>query len=439
MHIPSSSAPDAVIVGTGVIGCAIAFELSRRGVRTISIDRLPAVGYGPTSNSSAIVRGHYSSRAGVALAYESAQRWLAWPEYLGVEDEAGHARLVQCGTLLLKCPDGHAERVLRLYDELAVPHEDWSVEQLARRVPFLDVHSFWPPKRHTDPLFSEQPETLLDGAVYTSWSGFVNDPQLATHNLQRAAEAHGATFRFREEVVAIEQADDRVSGVRLASGERIPCRIVVNVAGPHSSVLNRLAGVEEGMRIKTRALRHEVHHLPAPAGLDFEADGLHVSDADLGIDFRPEPGNNISVGSEGPECDEKHWVADPNVFDRHVTEAVWETQVFRLARRIPTLGIPTERKGVVDLYDVTDDWTPIYDRSDLDGFYMAIGTSGNQFKNAPLVGELMARLVLACEAGHDHDREAFAVTGETTGAQLDLGVYSRLRDPNRETSLSAMG
>lgn len=435
----TSSSPDAVIIGAGVMGCAIAFELSRRGVRTLNVDRLPASGYGTTSSSSAIVRAHYSSYENVALAFESAQRWMRWPEHLGVEDESGHARLVSVGTVLLKSADGHHGKVRPLYDRLGVPYEDWDVETLARRMPMLDVRAFWPPRRPADPAFWEEPTALLEGAVFTPWSGFVNDPQLATHNLQRAAEAHGARFAFRQEVAEIRTRDGAIEGVRLADGRLVDAPIVINVAGPHSFLVNRLAGAEDGMRVRTRPLRHEVHHVPAPAGVDYEADGHHVSDADLGIDFRPEVGNMISVGSEGPECDPKHWVDDPDRFDRHVTEEVWEAQVYRLARRLPGLGIPNERKGVVDLYDVSDDWMPIYDCSDVRGFYMAIGTSGNQFKNAPMVGELMAELVLACQDGHDHDAHPLRIVGEATGAAIDLRAYSRLRELDRRGSLSAMG
>lgn len=43
---------------------------------------------------------------------------------------------------------------------------------------------------------------------------------------------------------------------------------------------------------------------------------------------------------------------------------------------------------------MTEDWTPIYDKSALDGYYMAIGTSGNQFKNAAAAGVLMSQIVL---------------------------------------------
>ena len=49
---------DAIIIGAGVIGAATAYELSRKGFRTLSVDKLPAAGYGPTSNSCAIIRVH---------------------------------------------------------------------------------------------------------------------------------------------------------------------------------------------------------------------------------------------------------------------------------------------------------------------------------------------------------------------------------------------
>ena len=48
------------------------------------------------------------------------------------------------------------------------------------------------------------------------------------------------------------------------------------MAGPHSFVINRMAGVEDGMKIKTKALRHEVHHVPSPPGFDYEKDGAAI-------------------------------------------------------------------------------------------------------------------------------------------------------------------
>jgi len=372
------------------------------------------------------------------MAYESFSYWLDWSGYLGRADQAGLARYINCGTVLLKSESGHHEKVLAHYQELGVEFEEWDPETLRARAPYFDVSSFWPPSRPSDTSFFE-PRGTLQGAVFTPGSGYVNDPALATRNLQEAAQARGARFLFRTQVTAILGTNGGVRGVRLDDGSEIEARIVVNVAGPHSYVVNRMAGVEAGMRVKTRALRHEVHHVPAPRGVDFERNGWHVSDPDGGIYFRPDTGNSILVGSEDPPCDPKIWVDDPDSFDHKVTREQWEAQVYRLARRIPSLEIPHEPTGFADLYDVSDDWMPIYDKSDLPGFYMAVGTSGNQFKNAGVVGLVMAELIDACEQGHDHDREPVQVTTPYTGLTLDAGSYSRLRVINPNSSFSVIG
>ena len=90
----------------------------------------------------------------------------------------------------------------------------------------------------------------------------------------------------------------------------------------------------------------------------------------------------LAVGSLEPACDELEWLDDPDDYQRTVSPAGWERQTLRLARRIPELRIPNRPLGIVGIYDVADDWIPIYDRTALPGFYVAIGTSGNQFKNA---------------------------------------------------------
>ncbi len=142
-----------------------------------------------------------------------------------------------------------------------------------------------------------------------------------------------------------------------------------------------MAGVTGDMTISTRALRQEVVHVPSPPGFDWERDGMVVSDSDIACYCRPEHGNHILIGSEDPPCDAHVWVEDDLALDRDFTEQ-WQVQALRFAQRVPSLGIPSRMRGVVDLYDVTDDWIPIYDRSSLPGFYMACGTAGNQYKNA---------------------------------------------------------
>ena len=59
---------DAIVIGTGIIGGAIGLELAKRGSRTLNVDKLPAAGYGSTSNTCAIIRFHYSTVEGIAMA-----------------------------------------------------------------------------------------------------------------------------------------------------------------------------------------------------------------------------------------------------------------------------------------------------------------------------------------------------------------------------------
>ena len=429
---------DAIVIGAGVIGTSVALGLARRGLSVLGVDRLPAAGYGSTSGSCAIIRPYYSTLDGSALGWESHFYWRDWAAFLGVEDERGLARYIDCGCLRLKSPaNGFLESTVKLMGELGCPYEDWSAETVLERMPGVVLDSFGDTKPVDDPGFGLTQGPPLPGGVFFPHGGYVNDPQLAAHNLQRAAEAAGADFRFNVAVTAIRRDDGRVAGVTLDGSEEIEAPVVVNVSGPHSYKINRMAGVETGMNITTRALRHEVCHVPAPEGVEFEKHGFVFNDGETGVYVRPEIGNHILIGSEDPPCDDRQWV-DPDDFDRNFTEQ-WQVQVMRFAQRMPGLGIPTRSKGVVELYDVSDDWIPIYDKSDLPGFYMAVGTSGNQFKNAPIVGEMLAELITACEAGHDHDADPLSFHLRNVNRSVSLGFYSRRREVNPNSSFSVLG
>ena len=434
-----SNSFDAIIIGAGIIGAATALALGRAGRKALVVEKLPASGYGSTGASCAIIRPYYSTVDGSALAYESHFYWRDWAEFLGVEDERGLAKYHDCGCLVLKTEaNGYLARACEIMEEIGAPYEHLSPAQLQARLPMV-LDSFAPAKRLEDPDFGEPNGERVTGGVFFPTGGYISDPQLATHNLQRAAEARGAVFRFNAEVAAIRQAGGKVLGITLADGAEIDAPIVVNIAGPHSAKITAMAGagVEAGMKIKTRALRHEVAHVPSPEGFDFERDGCVFSDNDAATYSRPELGNHVLVGSEDPPCDPREWV-DPDDYNTEFTDQ-WQHQVLRHAQRFPGTGIPNQTKGVVDLYDVTDDWIPIYDSSDLPGFYMAIGTSGNQFKNAPIAGEMMAELIAACEAGRDHDADPVSFHLRHLDRDISLAFFSRRREINPDSSFSVLG
>jgi sarcosine oxidase subunit beta len=429
---------NTIIIGAGIIGCCIAYELSKKGHRTLNLDFQPAAGAGSSANSCGNVRFYYSTRDGVAIAYESAWYWRNWPEYIGVRDPRGLAGYHNTGSVFIKNKLIDWSRVKSNFDRIGVNYEEWDLAKLQKRIPVADFHSFYPPKRPDDPRFFAEPDQWLEGACYTPESGYVGDPQLAAQNVECAARAQGAEFRYNQRVSGIRRDNRKVLGVTLDSGEQIDASIVINVGGPHSFKITELAGLGESNNIKTRALRHEVHVVPPPDNYRPEEEGYHTNDADIGAYYRPEAGNKILTGSVDPECDPQEWV-DPDNFDRLISESQWKAQVYRLARRIPGLPIPNQPSGIVDLYDVSDDWIPIYDKSDLKGYYQAIGTSGNQFKTAPVVGGMMAELIDKVEKGYDHDAAPLKFKLPHLGLTIDMGAFHRNRQINRDSSFSVIG
>lgn len=71
---------------------------------------------------------------------------------------------------------------------------------------------------------------------------------------------------------------------------------------------------------------------------------------------------------------------------------------------------------------------PIYDPTNVDRYHLAIGTSGNQFKNAPIVGGIMSTPVEACDRGHDQDTNPVAYQCRRINRPLGIGRYSRRRE-----------
>jgi len=433
----SSKTFDAIVIGSGVIGSAITYELGRRGLHTLTVDRNGGAGLGSTSFSSAIIRFTYSTYPGVAMSYEGLRYWENWAEHVKSDDISNLATFSQCGMVTLKTSGGHHLKVLPHFDAIGIPYEEWDQEEFQTRLPELDLRRFGPPLRPDHEDFWKEPTEYLDGGIYTPEAGYVSDPQLAAQNLHVAAASLNCEFRFKTKITSITQRDGQITGVETSSGAFIEAPIVVNAAGPHSRIINEMAGATSDMSIGTTPLRQEVHHVPSPEELKFDRRGFTIADDDNGIYARPDIGNNILVGSTEPDCDPLHWVDADH--QGQIQPQQWEAQVLRLNRRLPTVGVPHQKRGVVGVYDVADDWIPIYDRTAVDGFYVAIGTSGNQFKNAAIAGHCMAELITAVENGHNHDSDPVQVIGPYTGLNIDMANFRRTRIINPNSSMSVHG
>lgn len=305
-----STAADAIVIGAGIVGAGVAYELARGGRDVMLVDRNPGPGLGSTSASSAIVRFHYSTFEGVATSWEAKFGWEAWPDYLGLSTAEGTARYHRTGVLNLDFPGFDSTKVATLFERVGVPYERLSAAEVSERFPALDTGRYYPPKRLDDKEFWDEAGHRL-GALFTPDGGFVDDALLAARNLLDAAVRHGARPVWRRTVTSVITNADRVCGVQVDDGTRLSAPIVVNCAGPHSAAINRLAGVLDDFRVTTRPLRQEVHQVPAPDNFLMRRGAPVTFDGDLGTYFRPEPGAGILVGGMEPACDPLHWLEDP--------------------------------------------------------------------------------------------------------------------------------
>ncbi|MBU8910573.1 MAG: FAD-binding oxidoreductase, partial [Desulfobacterales bacterium] len=247
---------DAIIIGAGIIGNSIAYELALKGKKTLSIDKLGGSGFGSTAGSCAIIRLYYSSPEGVALAREGYYYWLDWNRYLNVIDPDGMAYYKNTGAMVFKSEaNNNLKNVMKSLDTLGVGYLELTPEEIKSYLPQPDLRSFHPQKLMDDPDFGKPTGNSINGAVFAPESGYISDPKLSTHNVEMAARNVGSDFLFNAAVSAVLQKNGRVSGVSLQDGTEILAPVVVNVAGPHSYLINRMAGVEDQMNIKTRALR----------------------------------------------------------------------------------------------------------------------------------------------------------------------------------------
>jgi sarcosine oxidase subunit beta len=411
------------VIGGGIVGCAVAWELAKQGCQVTVVERLGEVGHGSTAASCGIVRRFYSHRPMIELAHESALIWQDWANYLGPIDDQP-ASLVQSGVLFIPpAIDETVRASVATMTSLGMDVSILSPDEMADRFGYLEQSTLFPPQSPDDADFDHVSDRLLEGAIFEAEAGYVVSPDLATQNLRRAGERDGVEFLMNCRLLAVSH-DARPFVLETSRGQLV-ADVVVNVAGPHSAQINALVGVT--LPLATRALRREVHMLPFPV---VDGDLPVVADIDSGSYIKPEARRQgVAIGTTDPAVDALEWVDDPDDYHDVPTQKCRERQCFRAMKRLPELRYGTG-KGITALYDVTiPDWYPIVDRTDLPGYYVAIGTSGSSFKTAPLLGLLMARIIEAGEAGHDLDRAPIELSLSRSGRTFSSAFLARWREP----------
>jgi len=209
-----------LVVGGGIIGCAIARELSGSGCKVTVLEK-GCVGGEASSAAAGVLCAQLDAEAPsplVSLGLESFRLFDGLVESLRTETGIDpHLETAGALTLDLTREDEAASlRLLKWQRESGFPVERLSSEAIARMEPGLS-------------------ESILGGALFPE-SGRV-EPAVLTRALEVSARARGAQFREGCPVISLKSSGDRVTGVVLAGGETLPADFVVLAAGAWSSPL----------------------------------------------------------------------------------------------------------------------------------------------------------------------------------------------------------
>ena len=256
------------------------------------------------------------------------------------------------------------------------------------------------------------PRVQLDGivlGVYEPNAGHA-DPMATTYAYAEQAQRHGAEILTECAVESIMVAGGRVVGVQTEGG-LIETNTVVAVTGPWS---NKLAA-PIGEPLPITPIRVQMVHLRRPPSL--EAFTTIVLDYTTGMYVRMNAGFKSLVGGESKK--DLSEIVNPDGYglnaDHDTIEKYWD----RAKSRIPEFAAATPMGGYGSIYDMAPDGNPILDRSQVvDGLYWAVGFSGHGFKLSPVVGRMVAELVLHGES-KDHPIRDFRASRFMEGEPLE--------------------
>lgn len=358
------SGVDVAIVGGGVIGCATAFFLRELGFtgRCVVFERDPSYQYASTARSAASIRQQFTTPVSTRMSQFSFGFLDGLRERFGGE---GEIALVHGAYLLL----AGAARVEGLRECHA------RFRQLGARVAWLD-------RGELAARFAWlNVEDLEGGTLGLAGEGWF-DAYMLLRVLRAQARRMGVEFRDQA-VTGMEVEEGRVRAVRDAAGERWPCGVVVDAAGPGAGVVAEMAGCR--LPVEPRKRTMFVIKAPLPhAGMPFVFD-------DGGVAIRPEGDGFICSalpdpqrdGHPGEDFEPDHWMFE---------ERVWPG----LAHRIPALERLRLHSAWAGHYEMNlfDHNGVVGAHPEVENLLFACGFSGHGVMHAPATGRGVAELVL---------------------------------------------
>jgi sarcosine oxidase subunit beta len=348
---------DVVIAGGGIMGCALAYQLSKRNVDVLLVERA-TLGSQSTGKCAGGVRQQFSSEGNVRLQRMSVSMLERFDE------EIGHpADFRQIGYLFVLTQPQQVEDFhhnMEMWHRVGLTEARWvDPSEAARMVPILNV------------------EDVL-GCTFCPSDGIAS-PADVTSGYAAAARRLGARLKEGVAVTGIDVASGHVRGVRTTAGD-VATRMMFDCAGAWAPSIGAMAGLEIPILPYRRhiAVTGTFPAVPRsnPMTVDFQTS----------LYFHPE-GDGVLIGMSDRE--------DPPGFVEDVNWEFLEKMFAQAARRAPALASAGVKTAWAGLYESTPDHQAILGPiRELEGFWCAAGFSGHGFMQAPAAALLLTQLLL---------------------------------------------
>ncbi len=366
---------DIVIIGGGVQGCSIAYNLAKKGQKNIVILEKNTCASGSSGRCGAGFRQQFGTEMNCILARESVRMLEKLSEELDYDIEFN-----QKGYLILAYTEKEVaqfKKNVRLQQSLGINSDLLSPEEAREIVPPLNIKD-------------------VLAASYCPTDGNVN-PLLTTFAYAEAAQRLGVKiFRFTE-AQKIESRNNRITAVVTNQG-RILTEKVVNAAGAFAREVGEIAGVE----IPVYSQRHQIL-VTEPTSILWESMLMSFS---RNFYFQQLPHGSIVGGYGDPEHE---------LIGHHISSS-WEfviTMAKKMTALVPKVGQVRVVRQWSGSYNMSPDSQPILgEHPELAGYYMSVGFSGHGFMLAPVSGQMLAELILGEET-------------ELPMEKLDIGRFKR--------------
>ncbi|WP_202708712.1 NAD(P)/FAD-dependent oxidoreductase [Sporosalibacterium faouarense] len=349
---------EVVIIGGGITGCSIAYNLAKKGVKDVVVIEKDYLASGATGRCGAGVRQQWGTEMNCKLAMESIKFYETANEVLEYE---GDIEFKQGGYLIVASTEKEHQQFkknVKLQKSLGIEVNQITPEEATKIVPYLNTEN-------------------IISATFCPKDGHLN-PFTTTDAYAKAAKRLGVKFYTNTEVTGIKTDNTKITGVITNKGE-IATSKVVNAAGGFSKEIGDMVGID----LPVYSERHQIL-VTEPVE---PTQGPMVMSFSLNIYCQQTPVGAFIMGRGDAN--------EPRDLRRTSSWQFLDEMSKTVTELLPALGGLRVIRQWAGLYNITPDKQPILGSvKELDGFYLAIGFSGHGFMLAPMTGLLLAEQIL---------------------------------------------